>query len=151
MRAISGCVLLVGVYCWWVRTVSVCVLLVGVYCLWVRTVNVCVLLVGAYCWLVRKCVRTVGLSILILCVYYYCVISTYYWCLSYWCRCVKVNGITYKPNCSVVCGVIDEEPTLAKVRDIYIMDCNRVVFEIQRPNNKGFNKHYHVFIVEAMY
>ena len=62
---------------------------------------------------------------------------------------MNVNGITYKPNCAVVCVVIDEEPTLAKVRDIYIMDCNRVVFEIQSLNNKGFNKHYHAFIVES--
>ena len=62
---------------------------------------------------------------------------------------MKVNGITYKPNCAVVCGISDEDPIFGKVKNIFIINGNRVVFEVLKLKTKGFNKHYHAFIVES--
>ena len=62
-----------------------------------------------------------------------------YLLVLYRCKWVRVNGITYKLNCAVVCAITDEETTFGKVKNVYNMDCNQVVFEIQKLNNKGFN------------
>ena len=95
------------------------------------------MLVGAvymYALLISTCVHIVGACVLSLFSY------SLYLLVLYRCKWVRVNGITCKLNCAVVCGITDEELTLGKVKYIYIMDCNQVVFEI---------KHFHVFIVEC--
>ena len=70
-------------------------------------------------------------------VYYHYVSYSLYLLVLYRCKWVRVDGITYKLNCAVVCGITDEEPTFAKIKNIYIMDCYQVVFELQKLNNKG--------------
>ena len=80
--------------------------------------------VYVYAVLISTCAHIVGACILSLFSY------NLYLLVLYRCKWVRVNGITYKLNCAVVCGITDEEPTFGKVNNIYITDCNQVVLEI---------------------
>ena len=65
------------------------------------------------------------------------------------CKWVRVNETMYKPPCAVVLGVEDDDPVFGQVKQVYIVDSNRVVLYVQVMHTTGFNQHFHAYMIEG--
>ena len=62
---------------------------------------------------------------------------------------VKVNGIAYKPLCTVLLGVENDDPIFIQVEAIYIVETNKILLHVQVMRKVDYKVHFHVHVIEA--
>ncbi len=64
-------------------------------------------------------------------------------------RWVKVQGTEYREECAVLIAITDDYPVFARVEGIYVIDNNRVLFDVCILQTCTFCEHYHVYLVRS--
>ena len=64
---------------------------------------------------------------------------------------VEVDGTVYQKPCALITEMGLEHPTFAKLIDIYVVQTDKVFFQVQPLQTTEFYSHFHCYLVEEVF
>jgi len=64
------------------------------------------------------------------------------------CNWVKVDGDEYKLHAGVILEVKDDQPTIGVIKEIFVVDGNKVAFKVQS-HTTVYQPHYRAYIMDC--